>query len=527
MERILILMAATDVTEARVALTTALENASSPGTLAIGLSLEQKPTEEESAWLSTWDRLRILTDGSSPWDRMPDFWNGEAYVLMASPAMRFEHHWDRALLHQWRNCSQLTRRKQLHPIKKVMEFFGLQEAEGNQQVKGPIVREEEEIVPFTPPSHVITGCLPLKHDETRAIYPVAADQLTPDGTLTFHRGIPMQYATHAFEGPFLHQSFCFGPAGFFRSVGGSGAEPYFLRAHVGGWALYTPTKAPITLLYAEPILPVQLDGEMAGLASFAEVFGIDLRAIALSPQIRRGMRSPELEFRLRVPWKVRHRHAELRKRHQRAQAANEYPIPQVITYYTDQMDMETLRWLKRLNALEDLSMSIYAEPRRHTEVQAHLPGVLQLRPKHLLRLPCLTVEEQQRILSLSKVQLIWTVITDQLDTTHYIWMDPDCVQYPLYEKTALQWHRICKDLITLAMVDGEPDASMIVIPGEMLKDLAITIATRCDTWLREKRVLPTEQELWMDLIREHPAWFRLYEKPMTQMLFSMLLEEDE
>ena len=216
MDRILILMAAAEFSDAQTALYSARENASEPAALSYGVTLTVEPDAEANAAMAALPQLQFLCPEEDAWRSMPALWQGEGYVLMAHPAMRFTRGWDKALLRELASCAA--------PVKK----------------PSPLPRADQEDAPVPAGmGQVLTGFLPVREDPLDAVCPVAADALTVDGTLTFRHGVPLRYAERALRGPFLHPDFCFGPAGFFRAMAeaDSAAEDEGLKQSIMRYAI--------------------------------------------------------------------------------------------------------------------------------------------------------------------------------------------------------------------------------------------------------------------------------------------------
>lgn len=482
MDRILVLMHAEDFADAQTALLSAKENASAPAALSFGVMLENEPDEEAQALMASLEHLQFLCPESNAWASMPEFWQGESHVLMAHPAMRFTRGWDRALLRELKRCPN---------------------AEKGQ--------------------NALTGCLPVREDPLDAVCPVGADAFTVDGELTFHHGTPLKYTRGLERGPFLHPDFVFAPAGFFRAMAKADDTPLFLRAFGEGWSLYTLTRPVIRLVWSLPVPNCRVSPEHALCEGFQQVFGVDFRTGALSAQSRRGMVSEELNFQLHVPLGVRMRD-KLYRAGQRLPFRKKGPQPLCVTLCSSDMPEETQRWLKRLAGLKHLPLLAYADPLVLRRITDFLPNVLEFKPRYMMELP---VDAPQAILPLSKAAILARARDRELTRSHYIWLDADCVQMPLYHSAVFRWEKLCTDRIVIAMVNGQPDPTMFCVPDRLIITLAREMEARCLTFLNQRGDLPTQTLLWQLMIREHPDWFQLMVFPVERQLFSVLTSDNE
>ncbi len=484
MDRILILMSAVDFPDAQTALYSAKENAAEASALSFGVMLEIEPDDKCQAQMAALGRVQFLCPENDAWRSMPELWQGESHVLMAHPAMRFTKGWDKALLRELRRC--------------------------------PATDQAQ---------NVLTGYLPVREDPLDAVCPVGADAFTVDGELTFRHGMPLKYTEGLERSPFLHPDFAFAPAGFFRAMAeDDGSEPLFLKAFAARWNLYALTRPVIRLVWDLAVAPCKVDPEHPLCEEFMQVFGVDFHTGALSAQSRRGMISEELNFRLKVPLNVRLQEQMRLWKQRRQQASGKAPQPLCVTLYTQEMPEETLRWLKRLAGLKHLPLLAYADPLLLRKITDFLPNVMEFKPRYMMDLP---VDAPQVLQKLSKAAILAKARDRELTHSHYIWLDADCVQVPLYDRSAFRFEQVCTDKIMIAMVNGEPDPAMFCVPDHLVLTLSREMEARCLTCLNRHGDLPTETELWKRIIREHPEWFQLTVFPVARQLFTRLTTEQE
>lgn len=484
MDRILILMSALEFADAQTALYSAKENAADPAALSFGITLEAEPDDEAHALMAALGNVLFLCPETSAWGAMPELWQGESHVLMAHPAMRFTRGWDKALLRELRRCPNAERGQNL-----------------------------------------LTGYLPVREDPLDAVCPVGADAFTIEGELTFHHGMPMQYTAAVERGPFLHPDFVFGPAAFFRAMAEDSPVPLFLRAFDAGWHLYAPTKPAIRLVWDCPVPSCRVDPALPMCEGFRKIFGVDFANGTLSAQSRRGMLNEELTFRMKVPFAVRAKDMLLRLQQKLPFVGPKNPPePLCVTLYASTMPEETGRWLQRLAGLKHLPLLAYAEPLLLRQITDFLPNVMEFKPRYMMDIP---VDAPQVLQTLSKATILARARDRELTHSHYIWLDADCVQIPLYDQAYFRWEKVCTDKIMLAMVNGQPDPTMFTVPDKLILTLAREMEARCLTYLNQRGDLPTEQELWNIIIREHPDWFQLVVFPVERQLFTLLTTDAE
>lgn len=472
MDRILVLMAAAEYADAHGALESARSAAAAPEALSWGLLMESEPDDEALQAMNALGMVQFICPAQDPWASMPLLWQGEGYVLLAHPAMRFTKGWDRELLRELRDCP-----------------------------RGQVLK------------NVLTGFLPVREDPMGAVCPVAADAFTDDGALTFHHGTPLRFAAAPERGMFLHPDFCFGPAGFFRAVA-QGDEPLFMRAFRAEWDVYTLQRPLIQLLWDLPVAPAQLRADNDLLEAFSDVFGVSFAGRVLSSPARRGMLSEGVDIRLNVPLPVKAR--ELVRK---LQQTGSKLTPLCVTAITTFDDEEAMRWLKQLAGLKNLPLLTYAESPLLRQIAEFHPNVMEYKQRYQMELP---TDAPEAVCRLSKPAVLAAARDKYLTHSHYIWLDPDCVHYPIYDKAVFSWSEVCGDRILIAMVNGEPDSAMFCVPDHLVLKLARDMEARALAILRQRGSLPDEKELWSLVIHENPDWFQVEPMPVRRQLFTLL-----
>lgn len=482
MDRILLLMAAPEYADAYAALHSARQSAAAPEALSFGLTLDGEPDEESLTDMAALGIVQYLCPAEDPWTAMPRLWHGEGYVLVAHPAMRFTKGWDRELLRELRACR-----------------------------------------PGLMLTCALTGFLPVREDPLGSVCPVAADEFTGADELTFQHGMPLRFTAGPTRGPFLHPDFCFAPAGFFRAVA-EGEEPLFMRAFRAGWELYTLHRPIIRLLYDVPVAPCRIPPTHDLQEAFSQLFGVSFASRLLTAQARRGMLTADVKLQEQVPLRLRMRETYrqqkwvIRRKFKRHAVKIE---PRCVTMFTSRMEEETLRWFKQLATLRNLPLVAWVEPLLLRQIAEFLPSVHEFRAHHMMELP---VERRELLEPLSKTTVIAAARDKYLTPSHYVWMDPDCIRFPVYDRSFFDWEPICTDKIVMAMVGGVPDTTMFVIPEKLVLSIARDLQARALTLLEQRGQLPDETELWTLAIHENPDWFSLVALPVRGQLFHLICD---
>ena len=492
MERILLLITAPCYADACEALCSAAENAAVPVRLTYGLSLMEEPGEEDLEAMRALGSAQYLCPGEDAWREVDALWQGEGYILMANPAMRFVRGWDEGLMRALRQCGR----------------DGLTSA-------------------------VLTGYLPRPMDPVDAVYPVAAEGFDPEGRLCFHRGTALRYARAPQRSAFLHRDFCFGPAGFFRDMAQDSPSPMFLRAFRGKWEPYTLHRPLIRVEWDMELPPETVDPEAeqacGGVSRFEKRFGLRFAARQLSAMARQGVFTADLNFPMRVPVRVRLREA-LRDMSLRRSKLTPLCVTAFLTLPqpTENLREEQMSWFSRLARLKNLALLCYADGAVCRQLVAAHPNVLEYKQRYGLQAgENLPPEEMLNYVRLCKPFLLAQSREKMLGHSHYVRVDFGYLRYPVYERAALDWAELCTDRITLAVVDGQLDTSMIVMPQEQVLPLCREITALCQgAWDRDGR-LPEEAALWQELTQKHPGLFRLIELPARRELLTLALTSRE
>ena len=479
MERILLLMSAQCYAEAEAALHEARREAASPGTLSYALVLAEEPSPEDEARMAGLGSVLFLAPACDALRAAERLWQGERNILLITPAARFPSGWDRQLNQTLRGCVRLA---------------------GH--------------------GAALTGYLPRDIDPVDAVSPVAPAGFDPEGRLVFHRGTPLRYVKHPARAAFLHRDFIFAPAGFFREVVAQG-EPYFLSAFRLRWNLYTPETPVLRLQWDLPLEACSLPEDGEDLNRFGEHYGIDFAARSVSPAAQAGRFGGHNETYVPVQVRV--------QEHVRSLVSRSLYNPLCVTCCLDLpgslSDRESaLIRFRRLASMRSLSLLCYTEGAHVRQLTLSHPNVLEYKARYGLptSLP-VTRERAAAYVALSKVFLLQHSREKFLSHSHYIWMDFDYLRYPVYDRATLDWETVCTDRITLAMVDGAPDTSMIVVPADRMLQLCRELIARCDEAVARTGSWPEETGLWAGMVHDYPDWFDAMPLPGLRELFSLTM----
>ena len=483
MERIMLAMSAAAFSRAEEAVTEAAAKAASPQALSVALVLAAAPDEEETRRMASLPSPRYLVGNDDPWQAVGEMWQGETFLLMASPDMRFERHWDRELLREWKQVRR-----------------------------------------YSAAGAVLTGFLPRQGDAILAVCPVAADRFDAQGRLIPGRGVPLRYAAAPELCALIHPAFCFAPAAFYRDRAEEDCEP-FLAAFRRRWAVFTLASPCLRLVCDSPAPPIEPPPESAeALRRFAVHFGIDFEHRVLTARAREGLYRSDLQVPTRVSARMR-----LQESLRLLDNISSKLTPLTVTAWLTLPDAEDLpeqelARFRRLAAMRNVPLVCYADG---AGIKRILPGFPNTRAyKSRYGLPSdipLNRENASTYFRLSRPFLLAAAREHDMRHSHYVWMDFGYLRYPVWERAAVDWDNVCGERIVLAMVNGVPDLSMFSVPDALVLTLCRELSAYCQQEAKKNRALPDEGQAWIWMMSRHPEWFEAIDLPGVRELFGLTM----
>ena len=473
MERLLMLMQAPSFSRVRETVADAVRTSSVPSRLTVGLLLEEAPGDEDLAVMQTMKGLMYLVSPGSIWEAVKRFWQGEAYVLIVSSDAVFSPSWDR-------------------------ELQMMQQKSGERSI--------------------LTGILPWPGDPVDAVYAVAGERLEGN-TLHFRQGVPLRYAAVSHLSAFINPEFAFGPAPFFLRMDPA-RGPFFLQAFEERWVLQTMYQPVLHRQQATEVESAVLpDGENT--ERFARHFGMDLEEGLLSPEIREGIFTPDLQVKMTVPFSVK-----IQEGIRQSTIGRTGPDPLCVTAFLPQNDTvmpdeQEMAHFRRLSAMENLPLLCFARPGAIRKILFSHPNTLEYKSRYSLTPEGNGPEDDARYDVLNRFFLLAAGREKSEGHSHYIWMDFDYLGYPVYEGTALNWESICTDRICIGQYRERADFSMIAVPEFLINDVCREIQGACEAEMAKCGHLPEPENVLRELEEKNPGWFDRVDLPGLRDLFSL------
>ena len=481
MERILLLMAAPSYLDAEPAVLSAAQQAASAQRLTFGLCLAEEPDEESLQRMRGVSGLRYLAPWQDAWHATEALWQGETFILIANTGLRFASKWDIGLIHAWR--------------------------------KAPLAEPDKAL---------LSGCLPEPADPVDAVRPIGVDGFDEGGDLIPRKGTPLRYAEKPQRALLLSPGFCFGPAAFFRAAEHSGDAPW-ITALREGWQPMTLHRPLLRQNGPYELPPFPCPQAFAEEMELGTQYGVHADTREAEARARTGLFSTDLSYPMRPPAAVRAQEAAKAQARVRA-------VPLMVTAMLPHLmgheptPEETMHDFAMLCSIKALPLVAFGDTAHLRWMEPLLANTVEFKKRYGLRLPeKLADQPPERLMPLSKAALLAQARERQLNHTHYGWLDPDALRWPVAPFASLQWDAVCTDAIVLAIVDGKPDTTAVIVPENYVLPLRETMAEQCRAALWGTGALPEETELWRDTMKLHPDWFRPVELPEERRLLSLIL----
>lgn len=465
--------------EIETMLQNAKENALFPSRLSFGLVLLRDPDKDESERMREISRIRWITEPAELRTALPILWQGEDRILTAAAGQTFRKGWDAGL------ALMLDK----------LERGGIRQP-------------------------LLTCYPPEETDWRQAALPVAGTGLAEDGSLLCGPGMPLRYAIAPQRCMLINPECCYAPSAFFRQMA-ENMSPLYLEAFRKEWRPYIPSGVWIRSVFPpkELVFGVPEDEESREcLKRLDRFYDTDLNGHAVTGCCRQGINVRDLIWRKRVPLREKAVNAGIRFTRKR-----KGPMPLFVTcrLKTDNelhSPEENAAFFRMLADIREMVLLCYADEESIHEVELKMPNVAGYRTGlEIYTDRPMRPEERKRKSKASRMQLLLHSREKVPGMSHWIWLEPDILQYPVNPDTALRLEQICTDRIVIGTIRGKPDPSMIAVPDLLLEILCRAIREVCET------SFPEETALWEKLMLEHADWFSSVEIDRTGGLFSTMI----
>ena len=469
MDRIMILTAAERWSDLSACLKSIHLNAAVSKRLSYGLVLRKEPEPGDLEEMHLLGSVQYLIADCSPIHVFSRLWQGEAFTLLTNGDTGYEVGWDILLL---RMLHRLERSGSIHPA--------------------------------------LTGIPPLTDASVDAFRPVALDRLTaPDGVLYFQPGTPVRCSAEPQRTAFLSPFFCFSASALFRTLENVTSD-LSAAAFVGGWEFFVPSccpcRSPRTLCPDPEPIP-EADSETW--RRFTRRAGISDHFPYLNGQARTGILSADLSWDpcISIRQRILDRILALRCA---GSPLSLLCVSAVLSepVHPENTAEENTAYLRWLTAIRELPMIFLTDAVTRPTVQLNHPNVSDYSPDAGLPMyRRLQNPEDPEYLRLSRIFFLRWCKERNPGHSHYAWLDPCSVRYPVDPGTQPDLRPFCTDRITVATVGGLPDFSMIIVPSDLIGPLCGEISVLCESAARKPVPFPSEEEIWKNLSERFPSRF--------------------
>lgn len=382
---------------------------------------------------------------------------------------------------------------------------------------------------------VMTAALAGGEPDAQAYLP-AIHCFTDDQTATIGIGLPLVCSTAPVKTLLIHPAFLMGRFDFLQNA--DAAEPYLsVAAFATEFAVYALDRAPLWPLSPDgcsqalvkpgpEVLPPPM------LARFEQLAGFSFARRAAVVRTMQGLFSVEDAYpqRMPLPLKVSARLSRLQlpsavsARLARTPRRAAPPAPLTVTAFIDLPDAARppqtyMIRFHSLMRLRGLPLTVYAGG----EMERHLRGCfantlaypdLSLLPRALLLQGMTPAELMRR----SKLLLLQRALRAYPTQTHAVWLDIDALPHPVCPDAPLAFGHLTDERVHIAWVNGEPDASMVVVPAPLVAALVREVQARTQFDADVQRDM-SETALLKHLLEKYPDLFTLHPMPARELLF--------
>ncbi len=371
---------------------------------------------------------------------------------------------------------------------------------------------------------VMTATVEGEADDAQACLPALTN--AEEGAATLGAGLPLVCSRAPVKTLLIDPRFLFAEMPFLAQAHG---EPGTLSiaAFAAGYAVYALDHAPLwpqaqglpaaALLRPGPeLLPPP------ALARFEQLAGFSFQRKTVTERTRMGLFNVENGYPQDMPPRVRAR--ELWLALLRTLRRTPQPNPLAVTAFIDLPDAPKpqqayLQRFTHLMALEHLPLVLYAGGALERQLRARFANTLAypdnaLLPRAYLSEGMTPAQRMRRgkLLLLRRAQHAYPACT------HLMWLDFDLPPHPLCPDAPLHCQHLLDERAHLAWVEGEPDASMLVVPALMAGLLAREAEAITQIDVAEQRPLG-EAELLHRLVERFPDLFVIHPMPARALLF--------
>ena len=297
-----------------------------------------------------------------------------------------------------------------------------------------------------------------------------------------------------------------------------------IAAYIADYTVFALDQAPLWPLgrRARPMLVAKPGPEVlppTALARYEQLAGVSFERRSATVRALQGLFNVEDGYTQQLPLRL-----TLGDKAQTLLRRSPPPMPLIVSAFIDQPEalkppqLYMLRF-SHLHALRHLPLTLYAGGEMERHLRSRFPNTLAypdnaLLPRTLLGEGMTPMQLMQR----SKVLLLQRTLRSYPTFSHIAWLDIDIMPHPVCPDAMPDFSALMDDRVHLAWVNGEPDASLLVVPKRLLVLLGreVQAATQIDSDTRRSF---SESALLKHLLEKYPDLFTLHPMPQRELLF--------
>lgn len=332
------------------------------------------------------------------------------------------------------------------------------------------------------------------------------------GVFRIEPGLPLVCAAKPVRTLLLDPSLVFGPACFLQE-GSLLEDSLSLSAFLQGYEIDVPVAAGLWPIGRQPTRKLRLPHQFlpgTTIARFIQLLGIGQET--LSAKSTFGLFDVPNTYPQVLPARLRMR--------QRLRGRNTLPL--FVSAFIDlpEAHRSAAYYLLRFGFLQKLNclpLLLYTGGRQERALRATWPNT-QSYPDRVVREQLPMVRDARSAFRRSKVLLMRMAAQRQPEFSHVAWLDMDILPHPLCPEAVPLLKPLMDEHIHMAVVDGTPDTSFMIVPASMLKRLEkdVLSITLLDEELKRGF---SEEALWIRLYQKRPQDFVIHHMPARQLLF--------
>lgn len=362
---------------------------------------------------------------------------------------------------------------------------------------------------------LLEACLPaLQYDEYQK--------------LVFTEGMPIVNQIKPLRTPLINSSFCYGPILFLQTANLSYHSFSYIARFYEYQAFAIQFSPFVWIKNEEPVYFQRPAGGMGShmISLFEQELQVDFEHKRIGSATQNGfypaLCKPELEYS----------YAERVKavKNDLYQYWTESFYPLCVTAVTDIQsstnDSETLaQSVAFLENLKHLPLLIFTGGETESIVRKRSAKSERFPDLKLRLLQCEGMSSQN-FFDYTKVFLLLTAAETRKEYSHFCWVDPDTLPYPLHELTTPDFSHLMDNRIHIAAVNRILDPSCIIVPRELLPYLKNEVLYIVKKEERQSRDY-SEEKLWQQIYNDNHRCFTIHEMTKKKLLFLTTLNRKQ